>query len=98
MKISFHDQPTNTKDYVYIGLVIFMLQNLSKVIFILWPSFLDPYCPINPSSGLHCLYWLLSVLHGQEKAMRESRPGCLLLFYHCVLMVYEYIEAIKSLC
>ena len=37
----------------------------------------------------HHLYWLFSVLHGQEKAMWKSRLSHLLLFCHCVLIVYE---------
>ena len=47
---------------------------------------LGPCHPINaPPEVPHHLYWLFSVLHGQEKAVWKSRPGHLLLFYHCVL-------------
>ena len=48
-------------------------------------------CETSPPEVPHHLHWLFSVLHSQEKAMWKSRPGHLLLFYHCVLIVYEYI-------
>ena len=40
----------------------------------------------------HHLYCLFSVLLGQEKAMWKSRHGHLLLFYHCILIMYEYVR------
>ena len=44
---------------------------------------LYPYKPIEFPRGTNTLdmYWHLSVLHGQDKAMWKSRPGHLLLFY-----------------
>ena len=38
-----------------------------------------------------CTGLILSVLYGQEKTMWKSRPNHLLLFYHCILIVYECI-------
>jgi len=43
--------------------------------------------PRGPSPSLLAF----SILYGQEKAMSKSRPGHFLLFYHCVLIVYECI-------
>ena len=56
---------------------------------------LGPCCRIKaPQKSLPSVP-AFSVLHGQEKATWKSRPGHL-LFYHCVLILYECIYDMKQ--